>query len=321
MRFLKQPPKAWVGKSAAHGFRDSTDGRVFQPAWRPFRAKGDHSMRQATLDAATRALNVFLRTMVTRGYLNRSPMANARRSEQKASRIRFEDDDRDDTAPRLTDWQWNQLKESVLRAAEEDDKYERHLFIIITMKALYLRVSELAPQTNDMTSETYSPTMGAFRQRVVDGKRYWHLKVLGKGNKERYIPLPSGYLWYLKRFRRWRALPSLPDRGEQVPMIPRKNGSGQVGKRAIETMVKEAFMLAAERMHKTGHAGEAVEMEQIANHTHYLRHTGASMDIDAGRQIRHVSEDLGHESAAFTEAIYISASNSERYKSGLARSI
>ena len=175
------------------------------------------------------------------------------------------------------------------------------------MKTLYLRVSELAPQTNELTGETYAPTMGAFRQKVVSGHRYWHIKILGKGMKERYIPLPAGYIYYLKRFRRWRALPPLPEKGEQVPMIPRKSGTGQVGKRSLERIIKEAYLLAAERMEKEGHEDDAREMEQIADHTHYLRHTGASMDIEAGRPIRHVSEDLGHESVAFTESIYISS--------------
>jgi len=321
MRFIKSPPAHWISQAPANGFKTHDGTRVVRAQWRPFVSKGSYAMRQATLDAAIRALNVFFRTLVARGYLNRTPMANARRSEQKASRAQFEDEDGDELAPRLTDDQWHYLKETLLLAAEEDDKYERHLFIVITMKSLYLRVSELAPQTNELTNETYYPTMGAFRQRVVGGIRYWHMKVLGKGAKERYIPLPSEYLWYLKRFRRWRALPPLPERGEQVPMIPRRHGGDQVGKRAIENLVKEAFLLAADRLDKNGRKDEALEMEQISDRTHYLRHTGASMDIESGRPIRHVSEDLGHASVAFTESIYISASSSKRYKTGLARSI
>jgi len=321
MRFLKSPPSHWVAGNPANAFKTQDGVRVNRAQWRPFFSSGVAGMRQATLDAATRALSVFFRTMVARGYLDRSPMANARRSEQKASRTRLEDEDADVLAPRFTDEQWKYIKETLLLAAEEDDKYERHLFIVITMKSLYLRVSELAPQTNELTNETYYPTMGAFRQRVVGGVRYWHLKVLGKGNKVRYIPLPSGYLWYLKRFRRWRALPPLPERGEQVPMIPRRHGGGQIGKRAIENLVKEAFLLAADRLEKNGQMEEAREMHQICDRTHYLRHTGASMDIEAGRPIRHVSEDLGHSSVAFTEAIYVSASSTARYKTGLGRQI
>lgn len=322
MRFLKEPGPCWVGEDPIHSFKTEGSGfRVAKENWRPFVSRGQYVIRQETLDAATRALHVYFRTLVTRKYLDRSPMVSARKADQKASRENFEDDNGEETAPRLTDWQWVYLKESLLAACEEDDQYERHLFVIITMKTLYLRVSELAPQTNELTGETYAPTMGAFRQKVVSGHRYWHIKILGKGMKERYIPLPAGYIYYLKRFRRWRALPPLPEKGEQVPMIPRKSGTGQVGKRSLERIIKEAYLLAAERMEKEGHEDDAREMEQIADHTHYLRHTGASMDIEAGRPIRHVSEDLGHESVAFTESIYISSDSTERYLTGLQRKV
>lgn len=322
VRFLKDPDPDWIGENPIHGFGTEGSGlRVAKQAWRPFLSKGKYAVRQSTLDAAIRALHVYFRTLVTRKYIDRSPMITARRAEQKASREHFEDENGEETAPRLTDWQWAYLKESLLLAAEEDDCYERHLFVVVTMKTLYLRVSELAPQSNELTGETYFPTMGAFRQKVVTGHRYWHIKILGKGSKERYIPLPSGYLHYLKRFRRWRALPPLPEKGEQVPMIPRKSGKAQVGKRTLETLVKEAYLVSAARMKKEGHEEDAMEMEQISDHTHYLRHTGASMDIEAGRPIRHVSEDLGHESVAFTESIYISADSTERYMTGLKRKV
>lgn len=322
MKFLKEPGPSWIGENPIHGFKTEGSGfRVAKADWRPFVSRGQYVIRQATLDAATRALHVYFRTLVTRKYLDRSPMVSARKADQKASRENFEDDNGEETAPRLTDWQWGYLKESLLAACEDYDQYERHLFVIVTMKTLYLRVSELAPQTNELTGETYAPTMAAFRQKVVSGHRYWHIKILGKGMKERYIPLPSDYIFYLKRFRRWRALPPLPEKGEQVPMIPRKSGTGQVGKRSLERIIKEAYLLAAKRMEKEGHVDDAREMEQIADHTHYLRHTGASMDIEAGRPIRHVSEDLGHESVAFTESIYISSDSTERYLTGLKRKV
>ncbi|TBW57420.1 site-specific integrase [Marinobacter halodurans] len=321
MRFLKKPPKAWVGEKPLHAFESSDGERVAIAGWRPFFATKKVIMRQTTLDAATRSLKTFFRTLVSRGYISRSPMAHARRAEQKASRESFDEEHDHDLAPRLTDEQWHYLKEGVETAADQDEKYERHLFVVITMKTLYLRVSELAPQKNELTDEIYNPTMAAFGQKIVDGKKYWHLKVFGKGSKTRYVPLPAAYLPYLKRFRRWRALPQLPERGEKSPMIPRRNGSGQVGKRTLERLVRESFLIAAERMENDGKKDAAAEMEQIANHSHYLRHTGASMDIDAGRPIRHVSEDLGHTSVAFTEAIYISASKTERYTTGLKRAI
>lgn len=332
-QFLKKPDPEWIGSHSLHSFRSDSDGyRVATLGWRPFISKGkEYRIQGATLDSASRALHIFIRTLVMRNYIARDPMIGVRKAVLKADLGELDqvsnnadgdgEDDGDTTAPRLTDWQWGYLKESLLEACEQDDQYERHLFVVITMKTLYLRVSELAPQSNQMTGKAFAPTMGDFRNKILDGERYWHLRVLGKGTKIRYIPLPAGYMDYLKRFRLWRGLPPLPEKREQTPMIPRKSGSGQAGKRSIERIVKEAYLLAAERMKTEGLNAEARELEQIADHTHYLRHTGASMDIHAGRPIRHVSEDLGHESVAFTEAVYISADSTDRYLTGLNRRV
>jgi len=321
MQFLKSPPSHWINPAPANAFKDHEGARTLRPQWRPFVGKAEYQIRQTTIDAAVRALNVFFRSQVARGHIQSSPMAAARRGEQKISAVEDDEDDGDTLAQRLTAMQWDDLKKALLAACEEDDKYERHLFVVITMKALYLRVSELAPQQNPFTGKTYTPYMGAFRKKVKEGFSYWHLRVVGKGQKVRFIPLPASYLYYLKRFRRWRALPPLPERGEKTAMIPRKAGRGQLQKRAVENLVKESFLLAAARLEAGGRTDEASEMRQISSRTHSLRHTGASMDIEAGRPIRHVSEDLGHSSVAFTEMIYISSSSSERYKTGLGRTI
>ena len=37
--------------------------------------------------------------------------------------------------------------------------------------------------------------------------------------------------------------------------------------------------------------------------THYLRHTGASMEIERDRPLKDLSEDLGHSSSATTDTV------------------
>lgn len=177
MRFLKSPPEHWIAPAPANAFKTVGGVRTLRALWRPFVGKGEYEARQATIDAAVRALSVFFRVLIARGYLKFSPLSSARRGEQK---IDAEDSDEDDDAlaPRLTASQWENLKDTLLAAAEEDDKYERHLFIVMTMKTLYLRVSELAPQENLFSGKTYIPTMGAFRKKVIDGFSYWHLRVV-----------------------------------------------------------------------------------------------------------------------------------------------
>jgi integrase len=80
-------------------------------------------------------------------------------------------------------------------------------------------------------------------------------------------------------------------------------------------------MLAVERMSTEGLESESMQLKAIASETHYFRHTGASMAIEAGIDIRHVSEELGHASAAFTEAVYVNSDQTRRRLANRDRSI
>jgi site-specific recombinase XerD len=80
-------------------------------------------------------------------------------------------------------------------------------------------------------------------------------------------------------------------------------------------------MLAVEKMKTEGFKDEAAQLEAIASETHYLRHTGASQAIESGADIRHISEELGHASAAFTEQIYVNSDQKKRQAAGRRRSI
>ena len=55
--------------------------------------------------------------------------------------------------------------------------------------------------------------------------------------------------------------------------------------------------------------------------THWLRHTGASMEIERGRALKDVSEDLGHVSMATTDKIYVQTESRRRAKSGKNRQV
>lgn len=54
---------------------------------------------------------------------------------------------------------------------------------------------------------------------------------------------------------------------------------------------------------------------------HWLRHTGASMEIERGRALKDVSEDLGHSSMATTDTVYVQTSAKNRAQSGKQREV
>src|SRR5690606_9867646 len=74
----------------------------------------------------------------------------------------------------LTPLQWSYVSEPAEKMADEDETYERTLFILTALFAMYLRVSDLVGRDN------WEPTMGDFRK---DTQGNWWFNVVGKGNK------------------------------------------------------------------------------------------------------------------------------------------
>ncbi|WP_138437857.1 tyrosine-type recombinase/integrase [Marinobacter shengliensis] len=332
MALVKKPMASWATSKAQgrqRGFVSKAGARVANPKWRPF-YDADSKRKAATMGVTVASLEIFFKKLVVSGYLAHSPMIDATRRAQKASKSEHAGKQKGmatsgkkrTTAPRLTAWQWSYILETLTKVADENPRYERNLFVVVTMKVLYLRVFELAPHGVEDTDNFVEPTMGDFARTTVGNSTYWELYVCGKGEKDRWIPLPDEYLEYLKRYRRYRGLQPLPTPGETSAMVTRVGSDTPIRhKRSIEGIVEESLSMVADRMERENLLDAAEELRQMAKKTHILRHTGASMDLEAGRPIRDVSEDLGHESAAFTEEVYIDADTAKRYQSGKIRRV
>lgn len=321
-KFLNSPPPTWTAPNIAPGFADQGGERVINPKWRPFtmqRNAGDkYVANPASLKASQVALSSYFRFLMMRKVLLEDPFLQVRKRDTKAKSSSLLEQS-EASVRRYTDWQWSYIRESIEMAAREDSRYERHLFIVITMKSLFLRVSELAVRKID--GEPRIPTFADFKKQVQQGEGFWTFSVFGKGDKGRKITCPDAYLGYLKRWREHLGCDSpLPLPNEATPLLPSAR-SGGLGTRHVERICAEGIMLAVERMSAEGLSGESKELEAIASETHYLRHTGASQAIESGADIRHISEELGHASAAFTEQVYVNADQARRRAAGRNRSI
>lgn len=325
----KNPPP---GSGRQRSFLDDQERRRANPYWRPF-AHSDTKPKKATEKAMLAVLSAFFKNLVDTQYIRRSPtigMSKRVRSpssggvDEGNSQTRNKKERPQVIAPRLTVAQWIFLHDTLLKAADENPKYEPHLFVVVTMKTLYLRVFELAPHGARSGDEfEHEPVMGDFNQITVENHRYWHLYVHGKGDEPRDIPLPEAYLPYLIRYRAYRGLPRLPLGNETYPLVSQGcTNEPYRSKRSIERIVEQAFQLAVKQKFDDGEPDAAAELAQFSQTTHILRHTGASMDIiNNGRPLRDVSEDLGHSSPAFTESVYIDTDTAQRYTTGLKRPV
>lgn len=313
IEFCHEPAKDWVTSFRLRHFHEQGGELVPNADWRPFRVpKADTEGRASSVKRKIAhssllklfsSLSSFFEFLADERHVEVNPIpAVKKRSPYMIKDAQIK------KAHRYSEDTWYAIREELEQMANEDPQYERALFTIILMKSCYLRVSELSDR------EAWSPTMGDFFE--LDG--FWWLKIFGKGKKIRDITVPEAFLPYLTRFRRWRKLPNLPDHKEDFPLIPKARGSGNIGQRQLTRLIDDALEEVSKRL---SHKGDHEAAKQVSSGTtHWLRHTGASMDIDQ-RPLKHLSDELGHASLGTTDRIYVQSDQKERAQSGKLRKI
>jgi len=121
--------------------------------------------------------------------------------------------------------------------------------------------------------------------RDIDaGRMLLHIRA-GKGNRDRYVPLPSRTLTHLRTLWKTHRNP--------VWLFPAKGHNGQGASTAHEPMcrstLQRAFRLALE---KSGVKKDA--------HVHSLRHSYATHLLEQGENLRQIQVNLGHKSPTAT---------------------
>jgi integrase/recombinase XerD len=119
----------------------------------------------------------------------------------------------------------------------------------------------------------------------IDSERmFLHIRA-GKGNQDRYVPLPERTLGLLREQWKTHRHPSL--------LFPAKGHSGQGAGTATEPMcrttLQRAFRLALKASGITKQA-----------HVHTLRHSYATHLLEQGENLRQIQVNLGHRSPVVT---------------------
>lgn len=112
----------------------------------------------------------------------------------------------------------------------------------------------------------------------------WWFKVVGKGNKYGEIPVSSDLLLALIEYRKFLGLPDYPSEYEQVPLI-------SVGYSMLYRIVKDICVKVADEL-GSSNLTDANILRSVS--VHWLRHTSATHQVDAGIDIRVVKENLRH---------------------------
>ncbi|PNE59178.1 integrase [Paraburkholderia fungorum] len=283
-----QPAARWV--SATGGKFPRGDER-----WRPFNGPlSPASQRQALI-----ILNAMFTWLVNAGYLRGNPMALLR---QRAKR----------SAPRVTRYLstslWDEVKafvEQLPRETADERAYSARSRWLTTLFYLQgMRISEVA-----------GGKMGDFSRRLgADGRDQWWLETLGKGEKERIVPVSGELIQELRTYRTANGLSALPTRADETPLvIPFKGKNRCLSRSAIHDAIKGIFGGAASWLRVKGpeFADRADELERAS--AHWLRHTAGSHQADGGVDLRTIRDNLGHVSLN-TTSLYLHEEDDKRHR-------
>jgi len=315
--FCWKPPTNWISTTTKDRFVLKQGHFISNKSWRPFKIqaakhqrnkevdKKEYRPSQETLSATFTAIIAFYKYLMDEEISLGNPAQLAKKDCRH-----FIKDARTAPVRRLSPEQWEYLLDAATSMADTDSTRERHLFLIAALKTLFLRISELSERTN------WSPQMGHFYE---DSDGNWWLQVFGKGRKLRDVTVPPDFIPFIERYRVSRNLSPLPVEGEKTALLEKIRGQGGMTARHLSRLVQEVFDAGYEKMKGERGAKEARKLKEAS--THYLRHTGASMEIERGRPLKYLSEDLGHASMATTDTIYVQTDKKNQAESGRSRKV
>lgn len=325
LKFCRNPPADWVGPIVRGSFvtsdhSESTWGEPTMPneKWRPFSMKvskatkhvdhdsGDvaqpqYTASQGTLNQIYSISTRFFEYLVEDGTVAGNPFRLIKKKGGNAGTPQEEGANR-----ALTPLQWDYVLDTAEQMAlAEPARHERTLFVLATLFAMYLRVSDLVGRPN------WTPVMGDFRQ---DPEGNWWYHVVGKGNKAGKIAMREAYInTYLKRYRRFMGMPELPHWDEKTPLLCTLRGRSGLSGRQVRALLQVVFDNALTKMRDEGRKAHEMDSLKTAS-AHWLRHTAATFDAPL-RNAKDLQLDLRHSHLSTTQNVYYHSHDQERSKS------
>lgn len=294
LTFCKAPPKSWQTQKSERRFIDGHPNRK----WRPFSQSRGHTPSADTRQQAIAIISSYYDYLGTKN-------GRANPVKQIRQRRRFAPRTVRSAIRRITDDQAT----AVMAYLDADErrgigKYERARWTFTLGIEQYLRVSEF------IDCGSVPPTMGNIYR---DGGAWW-IRVVGKGNKEREVPLSDRTVEAMIRYRKFLGLTKYPSPNDPTPLIPKLRGKALeplVSVRQLRDSFNDIFREVYEVLKDQGKEEFATEL--LTATPHWLRHTGISIDVTR-RPKEHVRDDAGHGSFRTTER-YIGSDRKERSNS------
>jgi len=128
------------------------------------------SLNQTSLQNSYASLNVFLKELWEYELITRNPISLVKKSCKYMVKGKI-------YKPPHTfdDETWQLFVDTLTQATNENPAYETHRFLVLTLKVLFLRISELSHR------DYYTPILG-ISDKITSGEG-WVLNIIGKGKK------------------------------------------------------------------------------------------------------------------------------------------
>lgn len=264
--------------------RNLPDGSP-NPAWKPFVS----GLSESAARQASTILFGMMEYLCGIGFLAANPLRAVRKREpRKPAEIEryFERE--------LWDWVLDRVEQLPQATEREIARYQRIKFLLSFMYLMGLRISEMAAaKTTDL----------------VHKRGQWWLFVRGKGKKEGLVPIPQDGILVLKMYRESLGRSAWPHPDLCEPLVMDITGQGrELGSRAIHHILVTFFEDAANHTQSPEHA----QVLRQAS-AHWLRHTDATHQIEAGVPLIVVRDNLRHSSVQTTEG-YVHANRDRQHR-------
>lgn len=274
-----EPAERWIGRGRRFGIGD--------PRWRPFSGPlSPRSRRQAM-----RIIEDLIRWLASDAmFLRGNPLSLVHTGS--------EDADPGETSHfggrrHLSPVQWDAIRETINAgetAGADGELRKLRAKLLFTLLYLYgLRISAVRGHFGDI----YETTVGERRVLI------W--PVMTKGKKRLRIPLTEE-VWALMSDLREKIADQVPDhRAEDLAIIPRLRGDPRepLGRAALHEIVKQVVWSASDRLLARGERLEADGLRNVS--AHWLRHTAATVTLQAGVDLSTTAELLGHADVRTTQ--------------------
>ena len=175
---------------------------------------------------------------------------------------------------------------------QDRSRFERRLFLVRLLANTGLRREEAATA---VLGDVFS------RADTTTGKTGWYLRVVGKGNKERYVVFNDSARAALARYQAFNVGLTNMKPNEHTPLVQKLVGyrlhDRCLSASSIYAVIAQALTFAATRL-RADSPDAAGLLDQAT--PHWFRHTFATISLGMGHPIMLVKDQLGHESIATT---------------------